>query len=123
MTNLIFGCGYLGQRVANRWLEQGQAVSALTRQRDDALRQRGIEPIRGDVLDPASLRALPEASTVLYAIGMDRSAGRSFRDVYVKERLLNWLGQRMIKGTRMPCAFGPNSGLKPRCHLPTRPVA
>jgi hypothetical protein len=22
-----------------------------------------------------------------------------------------------------PCAFGPNSGLKPRCHLPMSPVA
>ncbi len=40
-------------------------------------------PIAGDVLDRASLKVLPAASTVLYAVGMDRAAGRSMREVYV----------------------------------------
>jgi nucleoside-diphosphate-sugar epimerase len=44
----------------------------------------GLEPIRGDVLDPVSLQNLPETSTVLYAVGMDRSAGRNMREVYVQ---------------------------------------
>lgn len=56
---------------------------ALTRSRADALATAGIEPFLGDVLDPASLVALPNASTVLYAVGFDRSAGRSMREVYV----------------------------------------
>lgn len=42
-----------------------------------------LEPLVGDVLGPTSLRALPEAATVLYAVGLDRSAGRSMREVYV----------------------------------------
>ncbi|MBI3822972.1 MAG: NAD-dependent epimerase/dehydratase family protein, partial [Planctomycetes bacterium] len=43
----------------------------------------GVEPIVCDVLNPASLRSLPQVDTVLYAIGFDRSSGASMRDVYV----------------------------------------
>jgi nucleoside-diphosphate-sugar epimerase len=57
-------------------------VAALTRSRTDELRSQGIEPILGDVTDFASLR-LPIVDTVLYAVGLDRSAGKSMRDVYV----------------------------------------
>src|SRR5262245_18366421 len=81
-THLILGCGYLGRVVARLWLAEGRRVAALTRSRPDELRALGVEPILGDVTDPATLR-LPSVDTVLYAIGMDRSAGRSMRDVYV----------------------------------------
>jgi nucleoside-diphosphate-sugar epimerase len=81
--NLIVGCGYLGRRVARRWLVSGQPVVALTRRNADPLRALGIDPIVGDVLDPPSLRQLPDAATVLYAVGLDRSASRSMREVYV----------------------------------------
>ncbi len=80
---LIIGCGYLGGRVGRAWLDSGRAVRALTRSRAEALAAQGFEPIVGDVLDPGSLRALPAASTTLYAVGLDRAAGRSMRDVYV----------------------------------------
>jgi nucleoside-diphosphate-sugar epimerase len=80
---LILGCGYLGRRVAARWLAAGRPVAALTRRNADALRSLGVEPVVGDVLDPATLRELPPASTVLYAVGMDRSQGRPMRDVFV----------------------------------------
>lgn len=58
-------------------------MTALTRQNADTLRERGIEAITGNVLDPTSLPALPVASTVLYAIGLDRAGGASMREVYV----------------------------------------
>lgn len=94
---LVIGCGYLGRRVADAWLARGRRVVALTRTRAADLAAAGIEPVVGDVLDPASLTGLPDASTVLYAVGLDRSAGRSnptargtgstrepsMRDVYV----------------------------------------
>lgn len=82
---LIIGCGYLGWRVARRWMAQGDAVVALTRSADRAreLRKSGIEPIIGDVTDPASLAELPEVDTLLYAVGLDRTAGKSQREVYV----------------------------------------
>lgn len=81
---LIFGCGYLGRRVASRWIAAGRRVFALTRRNADALAALGLHPIVGDVHDPVGLQALPRVGTVLYAVGMDRSAGRTMREVYVE---------------------------------------
>jgi len=82
--SLIFGCGYLGRRVAARWVAAGRPVAALTRGNSNTLTALGITPILGDVTDSAGMRDLPAASTVLYAVGMDRSAGKSMRSVYVE---------------------------------------
>ncbi len=81
---LIIGCGYLGSRVARAWLGSDRRVAALTRTRGPQLAQFGIEPIVGDVLDSDNLKRLPEASAVLYAVGFDRSSGRSMREIYVE---------------------------------------
>lgn len=85
MQRLIVGCGYLGRRVAAHWIEAGDDVSALTRSEKNAalLRGLGISPILGDVTGPATLQALPDCDTVLHAVGYDRSAEASKRDVYV----------------------------------------
>ena len=80
---LILGCGYLGRRVAARWVAAGRRVAALTRRNADALAALGVEPIPGDVLDPDSLRNLPPVRTVLYAVGMDRTTGKTMNEVYV----------------------------------------
>ncbi|MBI3860951.1 MAG: SDR family oxidoreductase [Planctomycetia bacterium] len=84
-TRLVIGCGYLGRRVARRWLAEGGAVHALTRspERAEDLRRAGIAPHVGDVTNPASLGDLPEVDTLLYAVGLDRSTGQSQRDVSV----------------------------------------
>jgi nucleoside-diphosphate-sugar epimerase len=82
VDRLIIGCGYLGERVARRWLSAGLRVAALTRSRAAHLAEQGIEPVVGDVLDP--LPKLPQARTVLYAVGFDRSVGADMRDVYVQ---------------------------------------
>ncbi len=84
VAKLIIGCGYLGMQIAKRWLAAGQQVHALTRGRLTILHQAGIQPIVGDILDPASLRSLPAADTVVYAVGLDRSAGYSMQAVYVQ---------------------------------------
>jgi nucleoside-diphosphate-sugar epimerase len=81
--SLVIGCGYLGLRVARAWRDAGRRVVALTRSRAEFLRSEGIEPLVGDVLDPDSLRRLPEAEAVVYAVGLDRTSGRAMRDVYV----------------------------------------
>lgn len=83
--NLIVGCGYLGRRVAEAWLDAGARVVALTRstQRAAELRNAGVAPVVGDVLDPETLAKLPDAQTLLYAVGYDRTAAASKRDVYV----------------------------------------
>jgi nucleoside-diphosphate-sugar epimerase len=81
--NIIIGCGYLGRRVARLWQDQRKQVIALTRGRGEELRGLRIEPRIGDVLDEKSLASLPPASTILYAVSLDRASGRSFREVHL----------------------------------------
>jgi nucleoside-diphosphate-sugar epimerase len=85
MRKLIVGCGYLGLRVAERWLAAGHEVGAVTRSlaRAEELRRLGIKPIEADVTRPETLAALPAAETVLYAVGYDRSGTQSRWEVYV----------------------------------------
>ncbi|MDO7713500.1 MAG: hypothetical protein MUP93_01390, partial [Pirellulales bacterium] len=65
-SRLIVGCGYLGQRVARRWLQSGSTVFATTRSSANAqiLSVVNIHPIIGDVTaadqSPESFRSLPE---------------------------------------------------------------
>ncbi len=85
-TRLIFGCGYVGLRVARRWLARGDRVIAATRSEATAERFRaeGIEPILADVTEPETLVSLPLADTLLCAIGYDRSAEPSIHEVYAE---------------------------------------
>lgn len=85
MHKLIIGCGYVGLPVAHQWLEQGHTVSALTRSetRVTEFKRLGIKPILGDITQPESLKKLPDAETVLYAVGFDRSANLSRHEIYV----------------------------------------
>lgn len=85
MHVLITGTGYLGQRVAIRAHDAGQRVSALTRSAEKAssLSDRGIAPIVGDLLDPATLAALPAADVLLIALTHDPASGVSRRSLLV----------------------------------------
>jgi nucleoside-diphosphate-sugar epimerase len=85
MTKLIFGCGYLGRRVARQWREAGQRVMAVTRSdcRAADIQSDGIEPIVGDVCRAETLAKLPEADTVLFSVGFDRATGATIHNVYV----------------------------------------
>jgi nucleoside-diphosphate-sugar epimerase len=82
---LIVGCGYLGRRVAGRLSEAGRRVLATTRSaaRAEEFRAAGLVPIVCDVTDPATLGGLPAVDTVIHAVGLDRSAGKSMHEVYV----------------------------------------
>ena len=84
-SKLIIGCGYLGTRVAERWLAAGHEVWAMTRSEPRAAEfaHQGLRPIVADVLVPESLSRLPAVQSVLYAVGYDRTAGRSIEQVYV----------------------------------------
>ena len=85
MSKLILGCGYLGLRVARRWLAEGEAVYGLTRSRARAeeLAQAGLRPIVADVTQPETLASLPAVETALYAVAHDPASGQSRRAVYV----------------------------------------
>lgn len=96
---LIIGCGYLGQRVARRWLASGDTVYATTRSqaRADQFETSGLHPLLGDVTAatdaPDGLPELPAVDTVLWAVGFDRTAAASYEDVHVTglQRLLDRL--------------------------------
>ncbi len=66
MTKLIFGCGYLGERVARRWLAEGEQVFAVTRSGDRAERwaAEGLTPIIADVMR-REYQAIVEAGFIL----------------------------------------------------------
>ena len=83
---LIFGCGYLGNRVAERWLAAGDRVVAVTRSPEHAaeLQKRGLQPLVADVTRPETLGSLPIAETVLYAVGFDPRGGQSRQRVQVE---------------------------------------
>lgn len=87
MAKLIFGCGYLGSRVAQRWLSAGEAVYAVTRttQRAAELAAIGIRPIVGDVAGSSQLVLPKDVTTVLFAVGYARGPlprGPTIHDVY-----------------------------------------
>jgi nucleoside-diphosphate-sugar epimerase len=97
MNKLIFGCGYLGERVAMRWREKGAKVFVVTRstERAASFKQTGYETIVADVTRPETLKDLPIADVVLFAVGYDRSAGKLIDDVYAG-------GMRNVLGALAP---------------------
>jgi nucleoside-diphosphate-sugar epimerase len=88
MNRLIFGAGYLGERVAKRWLANGDDVAVVTRSKERAssFEQQGFNAIVADVTRPETLTRLPAANTVLFSVGYDRTGGRSIFHVYASIR-------------------------------------
>lgn len=82
---LVFGCGYLGSRVAKLWRESGDKIYVVTRsqQRADELAAQGLQPVVADVCEPKSLGGLPAVDTVLFSVGHDRRLNQTINDVYV----------------------------------------
>jgi nucleoside-diphosphate-sugar epimerase len=89
-TRIIFGCGYLGSRVAKLWRSVGEHSIAFTR-RDNptaAMIEAGTFAVQADVTKPETLTALqtlpalggtpPES--LLYAVGYDHSTSEP--DIY-----------------------------------------
>jgi nucleoside-diphosphate-sugar epimerase len=85
MVKLVFGCGYLGLRVARLWQQAGDEVFAVTRSPTKAaeLAQAGIRPIIGHLLADQKLTLPQDVRSVMFSLGYDRSAGQSIHDVYV----------------------------------------
>lgn len=110
---LVIGCGYLGRRVAARWRAAGHRVFATTRSpaRADEFQRLGLEPVLCDVLDPGSLRALPDADTA-YCVGLDRAAGVDMHTVYV-DGLANMLAA--LDGGRGRFIYVSSTGVYAQC--------
>lgn len=86
MARLIFGCGYLGVRVAQRWRAAGHDVVVVTRsdQRAEEFRKSHYHTVVADVTRPEALRHLPPADTALFSVGFDRTGGGSILEVYAE---------------------------------------
>ncbi len=102
MTRLVIGCGYLGYRVARKWLSQGEEVVVVTRspQRAESLQREGFLPVVADVCRSESLTQLPEAQTVLYAVGYDPQTSMP-RKAVVVEGLRNVLDRLSPRTERL----------------------
>ncbi|MFM7109434.1 MAG: NAD-dependent epimerase/dehydratase family protein [Planctomycetaceae bacterium] len=85
-ARLVVGCGYLGERVARAWLAAGDRVLGVTRRpaRAAELAAAGIEPVVADVAAEGTWwTALPPLATAFWAVGFDRTADGTHRDVHV----------------------------------------
>ena len=84
MSKLIFGCGYLGERIARRWQTDGADVHVATRstRRAASLQDAGYQTLVADVTRLDTLQDLPPADTVLFAVGYDRTQTNSIHQVY-----------------------------------------
>jgi len=85
VDKLIIGCGYLGSRVAQRWLNNGFRVAGVVRRPEHAeeLARQGIVLIVADVTQPSTLDRLPPAATVLCSVGYDSRSETTRQQVYV----------------------------------------
>jgi nucleoside-diphosphate-sugar epimerase len=93
-TKIIFGCGYLGSRVAKLWRAAGDDVIATSRSGELplAMLDVGVFPARADVTQPETLQWLPVASaltgnsldTLVYSVGYDRNVGPDIYEVYAQ---------------------------------------
>jgi len=81
MRVAIVGCGYVGLELGRRLVGDGTVVFGVRRSRDGlaAVEEAGLEPVRADATDPASLAAVPDVDTVVFAAsagGRDPVAAR-----------------------------------------------
>ena len=73
---MIFGCGYLGRRVARLAIRDGTTVWATTRQsgKQRELASEGIQPIVADWTDRRTLMDLPAVKHVVICVSYDRKS-------------------------------------------------
>ncbi len=79
LRTLVFGCGYLGRRVAKKAAFSGQHVWATTRggSKSALASLPGIKPVIADWTDKRTLRDLPEVDQMLVAVSYDPHSSQS----------------------------------------------
>lgn len=102
MRVLIAGCGYLGTEVGSSLVKAGHKVIGLRRTADepDPLPAVGIEPVLGDLTDPASLSGLEGPfDWVVNTVSSSRGGAETYKAVYVEgtRTLLTWLRHQPVQ--------------------------
>jgi nucleoside-diphosphate-sugar epimerase len=119
MNKLIFGCGYLGERVAQLWRAAGHNIGVVTRnhrgtERYERFLKQGFVPLPCDVTRPQTLGWFEEIDTVLFAVGFDHSAGNSIDEVYAggMRNVLATLPDRVVRFVYVSTTgvYGPADG-------------
>ncbi len=84
-TALIAGCGYVGHRVAQNWINAGIETFACTRDtaKAEQLAAEGIRPVIMDLSSPENWPELPVVDVVLWSVGFDRSVGADRTKVWI----------------------------------------
>lgn len=85
-SRMIIGCGYVGIPLAAAFHAAGDVVFPTTRSEDRArqFEEQGYRAKIADVTRPETLRSLPEADTVVFAVGYDAGSGASREEVYAE---------------------------------------
>ena len=115
---IIVGCGYVGSRVAAVWQKRGMRIFVITRSeiKAGAFAAAGMTPIVLDLAQATSLPQLPDADTLLWGVGFDRSPGASRDAIWIDglQRILSALPARIeprrILYTSSTSVYGDGSG-------------
>ncbi len=114
-THLVTGAsGYLGRNIVRGLLARGHKVRGLARSdaSADRIRQLGAEPVRGDIMDKASLEAAMQDVVALVHAAADTEHGRPTK---AQDRT-------NLEGTRNVYDAARASGLKRAVHISTEAV-
>ena len=85
VQTMIFGYGYLGRRVAQQAIRNGDKVYATTRrpQRQEQLATEGTHPIVADWTDRRTLANLPDVKQIVICVSYDRHSSHNRFDSQV----------------------------------------
>ena len=113
---IVIGSGYLGSRVASRWVARGDRVVGTTRSaaRAAALVDAGVDPRMLEVTAADWLAVFAETgppATLFWSVGFDRSSGAKYHDVHVAglQRLLDALAVLAVRQKSPPWTFSTDS--------------
>lgn len=106
--------GYLGRNILRDFVARGQKVRGLARSdaSSDLIRQLGAEPVRGDIMDKASLKAAMQGAAALVHAAADTDHGRPTK----AQEITN------LEGTRNVYAAAHAAGIKRAVHISTEAV-
>lgn len=117
MSDILFvtgASGYLGRNIVREFVRQGHKVRGLARSDAscDFVAQLGAEPVRGDIMDKASLEAAMKGAVILVHAAADTDHGRSSE----AQQLTN------IQGTQNVYDAARAVGIRRAVHISTEAV-
>ena len=115
----IVGCGYVGLELGRRLVGAGRSVVGVRRSEAglEAIERAGLEPVRADVTEPATLAEVPQVGAVVYAVSAGTRDPERAMEVYVEglQSTIEVLGDRPAPPERLVYtsstgAFGDHGG-------------